>query len=446
MRVVMVAALFAFGSHSLAGCAGPVGEAALRRDVDPLLERGQARAAATAYRKAAEREGARDPRRLRLLAETTLWAALSGPEAPSLSREARLEAVRLAGVVNNLAVARALPPLLVSPDAELRVRAAGVLAAETPEARPILAAALGSTDPSVRLAALDFDGVLPDAAAALRTAARDPEPAVRATAIAALARRGDGAAEELAAALARDDAPSVRAAAVAALGQLGARRHRELVHAALDDPQLGVRLAAIGALARLDRGAPERLIALAASSDRYLALRAAVQLPRLGHPRPALETVARAVADPRPEVRVAAMNAAGELGADGAALATPLCRDPDPGVRLSAARAALHARDERDTRRAPDPPAPCLTALRGALDGPRALEAAEELARRDEPAARTLLRALVTRAGADVATRRAALSVVATWPDAEPLLVAALADDEPLVRLPAAAALLRRLR
>jgi len=442
--VGILAALLGFGSLSVVGCAAPVGDATLRRDVDPLLERGQARVAAAAYRKAAEREGARDPRRLRLLAETTLWAALSGPEAPSLPRETRLEAVRLAATVNNLAVARALPPLLVSPDAELRVRAAAVLAAETPEARPILSGALGSTDPSVRLAAIESDGVLPDAEAALRSATRDGEATIRAAAIAALARRGSG--DDLAAALARDEAPAVRAAAIGALGQLGARRHRDLVRAALDDAQLGVRLAAIGALARLDGGAPERLLALAASPDRYLALRAAVQLPRLGHARAALDAVTRAAADPHPELRAAAMNAAGELGADGATLAAPLCRDPDLGVRLAAARAALHAREDRESRRAPEPPTACLTALRGALDGPRAIEAAEELARRGDAPARALLRALVTRAGADVTARRAALSTVATWPDGELLLVAALADDEPLVRLPAAAALLRRLR
>jgi HEAT repeat protein len=444
MGIRILATLMAFGAFSAVGCAAPVGDATLRREVDPLLERGQARAAATAYRRAAEREGARDPRRLRLLAETTLWAALSGPEAQSLPREARLEAVRLAASVNNLAVARALPPLLVSPDAELRVRAAAVLAAETPEARPILTAALGSTDPTVRLAAVESDAVLPDAEHALRAATRDPAPAVRAAAIAALSRRGTG--DDLAAALARDPEPSVRAAAIGALGQLGARRHRDLVRAALDDAQLGVRLAALGALVRLDGNAPERLLALASSTDRYLALRAAVQLTRLGQPRAARDAIARAAADVHPEVRVAAMNAAGELGPDGVQLAIPLCRDPDVAVRLAAARAALHARDERDARRTPEAPTACLTALAGALDGPRAIEAAEELSRRGDGRAHDLVGTLVTKTGGDVSARRAAVTVVSTWPDGERLLVAALADDEPLVRLPAAAALLRRLR
>src|SRR5439155_1510976 len=80
---------------------------------------------------------------------------------------------------------------------------------------------------------------------------------------------------------------------------------------ALADPSLSVRLAALGAWARLARDeATPRLVALAAASDRYLALRAAVQLARRGQATAALAAVRVAAGDPDPDVRAAAMNAA----------------------------------------------------------------------------------------------------------------------------------------
>ena len=114
---------------------------------------------------------------------------------------------------------------------------------------------------------------------------------------------------------------------------------------ALDDPSLGVRLAALGALVRLGRDAVgTQLLALGSGARRaiaYVALRAAVQLSRAGRGAGALPAVRAAADDHDAAVRAAAMNAAGELGRDGNALATAHLRDPDVDVRLAAARAVI---------------------------------------------------------------------------------------------------------
>ena len=164
-----------------------------------------------------------------------------------------------------------------------------------------------------------------------------------------------------------------------------------------------------------------------------MALRAAVQLSRAGREQAALDAVRAAADDRNPAVRAAAMNAAGELGRDGNALATAHLRDADVDVRLAAARAVI-ATGPRDA---------ALPALVSALSTPRRLDAADELARLGD--ARGLAALQASARAADPIERRIALALLAPLPAARDALVAALGDADADIRLDAAGALLRRI-
>ncbi|MFD5148981.1 fumarate reductase/succinate dehydrogenase flavoprotein subunit [Streptomyces sp. NPDC058401] len=163
----------------------------------------------------------------------------------------------------------------------------------------------------------------------------DPDPAVRATAVAVLGETvPEGAGPALGARLADPD-PAVRAAAAAAL--------RELLEVLAPDPALGaalraglavadpaVRSAALEALRVLRLGEPglyEQSLRDADVDVRIQAVRALVSVD-------AAAALAPAAGDPSREVRVAVAKALGTLRA-GSAL-PPLLSDPDPLVRAAA--------------------------------------------------------------------------------------------------------------
>ena len=410
-----------------AGCAGGAREASLRREVDPALLHGDVRAAVAASQKL----GGLDDRRLRVAAETVVWTALQSPDA-----EQRVRAARVALSVEAPALDREMPRRLIDSDPRVRALAAVLLAPQAPEARQVLAAALKSSDPAARLIALDGIGYLDDLPALLTRLANDADPQVRARVASELgARNPRELVETLLRKLLSDGDAGVRAAAIRAVGVRGDRALSAEVERALEDPSLGTRLAALSAITRFGTSA-SRLAALGSGADHYLALRAAVQLHRLGKLEQALAAVPTAAADRRPEVRAAAMNAAGELGPAGAALALPLLRDPDREVRFAAARALIAAGQ----------PAAALPFLIAAVSTqpalPFALDAADELARLGNPLGRaTLERAL---GSADAFERRRAVSLLAPLPGSLLLLEHALADIDPDVRLSAAESLLRR--
>ena len=195
-------------------------------------------------------------------------------------------------------------------------------------------------------------------------------------------------------------------------------------------------LAAHGEAGRVPAGAVERLVSRAQGPERAAALRL---LPPTGEPGPALE----ALADPDPEVRAAAAEAAvSRLAARGAALPAPLTAvldDPAPLVRTAVLAAVLErggvegwlAAGERLRRLlADDDPAGRLQAARvlGRLTGAGG-------------ALRRLLEDPV------LAVRRAALTALARAPGrpgaADPVLLQELlrALETPATRHPAAAAL-----
>lgn len=374
---------------------------------------------------ASSREARREARQLVAQAEETVLRSLGSRDA-----DERLRATRLVVELRDPRLDPVLPERLVDPDARVRAQAAVALAGHA-AARQVLVAALAGDDVEARRIATSAVLATADATPWLERLAADPSPSVRAELAAVLAggKPGD-LAPALLERLVSDADPSVRAAAVRAWAAAGGRRGREVVARALDDAALPVRLAA---LAALRDAAPEpRLLALGGGADRYLALRAAVQLSRRGRVEPALAAVQRAAEDARPEVRVAAMNAAGELGAAAVEVARARLVDPELEVRLAATRALVtlgHAEEARPL-------------LRTALTSPRALDAADALARLGDAQGRAFLEAAL--ASADVQPRRQALALLAPLPGAQPLIGRALSDRDATVRLLAAETLLRR--
>jgi HEAT repeat protein len=324
----------------------------------------------------------------------------------------RLQATWIAA--RDPALKDALPPRLEDADAQVRAVAAVAL-----RARPVLEALLRGQDAPARAIAVEGVAALADATTWLTTLAADANPSVRARVAAFLRDQG------LIGRLAADSDPGVRAAAVGAMRERGML---SLIEAALADTALGVRLAALSSLVRLDP-TPVRLAALGAGTDRFLALRAAVQLRKLGDTARAVEAVRTAAADPHGPVRVAAMNAAGELGEDGAALARPALADPSHEVRLAAARALIATGH-------PDEARPVLAAALPDLD------AAEELARLGDPRGVAPLEAAVHSKSPEL--RRRALPRYALTPSSRAGLVQALDDGDAGVRLTAAEILIRR--
>ncbi|MER6315800.1 fumarate reductase/succinate dehydrogenase flavoprotein subunit [Streptomyces sp. NPDC001581] len=169
----------------------------------------------------------------------------------------------------------------------------------------------------------------------------DPDPAVRAAAVAALGETVPaGAGPALAARLA-DAAPAVRAAAAAALRELvevlpGGPELAAALRTALAVPDATVRSAALEALRALRLGDAGLYAASLADADpevRIHAVRALVSVD-------AVAALATAAADPAREVRVAVAKGLASVHAPAPAPLDPLLGDPDPLVR-GAALAAL---------------------------------------------------------------------------------------------------------
>jgi len=381
-----------------------------------------------------------DDARVRRQAESVVWGAMAAP-----SPELRVEATRIAADVADPMLDRGLGARLGDPSPSVRATAAAALVRETPLAAAALQQIFDGSDADAKVIAIDAIGALDDGKALLPKLAADADVRVRARVATAIAQWKPEGARALLDKLLRDEDPGVRGQALAGLARLGDRSALGEITGALEDPSLGVRLAALGALVRVGRDAVgNQLLALAAgpqassasapsNKERYVALRAAVQLSRVGRAGAALPAVRAAAEDRDPALRAAAMNAAGELGPQGCALALAHLSDPDVDVRLAAARAA--AAGGRHDR--------ALPVLVSALETPRRLDAADELARLGDPRGLGVLQSAAR--SPDVRERRTALALLAPLSDGRAALVAALGDGDAGIRLDAAGALLRRL-
>lgn len=360
--------------------------------------------------------GCAGPSANRHAAEEVVWRSLSASDVGE-----RREATRITAEVADPVLDRGLAARLDDGDPVVRATAAAAMANDVEIARGLLRSLLESPMAEARVAALDGIRALPDGRELAERATADRDESVRARA-AWMVR----AAEPLEKLLA-DPTPGVRAEALRALANVDASRAAQAAEKLLSDAALSVRLAALSALVK--HGDRDRLLALTGSDDRWVALRAAVQLK--GHE--ALSAVERAANDKHAALRVAAMNAAGELGDEGRALIRAHLADADLEVRLAAARALLSSGGAEEAAR---------KILRSALGTDHRLDAADELARLgDSEGRRTLVEA--ARAN-DAAIRRAAIASLGALSPEPPELSSALRDGDFRVRLTAARALLRR--
>ncbi|WP_327361937.1 fumarate reductase/succinate dehydrogenase flavoprotein subunit [Streptomyces sp. NBC_01296] len=201
----------------------------------------------------------------------------------------------------------------------------------------------GAAGPSPRiLELLALAEESPDLAA-LRPYLTDPDPAVRAAAVAVIGETVPaGAGPELAARLGDPD-PAVRAAAAAALRELlevlpADAELGTALRAALGVPDPAVRSAALEALRALRLGDAEAYAESLADPDpevRIHAVRALVSVD-------AVPALAQAAGDPAREVRVAVAKGLAAVHSPAPAPLDPLLSDPDPLVR-GAALASLAA-------------------------------------------------------------------------------------------------------
>ncbi|MFF3086613.1 fumarate reductase/succinate dehydrogenase flavoprotein subunit [Streptomyces nojiriensis] len=301
----------------------------------------------------------------------------------------------------------------------------GADGADGPDA--VSAPARGSASSPRILELLSLAEESPDLAA-LAPYLADPDPAVRAAAVAALGETVPaGAGPALAARLA-DAAPAVRAAAAAALRELvevlpGGPELGAGLRAALAVPDPAVRSAALEALRALRLGDAELYAASLADADpevRIHAVRALVSVD-------AVPELAAAAADPAREVRVAVAKGLASVHAPAPAPLDPLLADADPLVRGAAlgalasvgcpggyARTAVAALADAAwqvragaaaglSAAAPDAAVPALAkALADANADVRKAAVLALLAHRDTPEARAALATAVSDPDADV--------------------------------------------
>ncbi|HXU72882.1 MAG TPA: HEAT repeat domain-containing protein [Polyangia bacterium] len=367
--------------------------------------------------------------RVRRQAESVVWGAMASP-SPTM----RERATRITADVADPLLDRGLGARLADPSASVRATAAVALAQQLPAAADVLRQILDGNDAAAKVIAIDAIGAIEDGKARLPALAADADLRVRARAATAIAQWKPEGARALLDKLLRDEDAGVRGQALAALARYGDRSALGEIAAALEDRSLGVRLAALGALVRVGRDAVgDRLLALGAGKDQYVALRAAVQLSHDGRGGAALPAVRAAADDRDPAVRAAAMNAAGELGAAGYPLATAHLGDPDVDVRLAAARATIASGHHDEA----------LPALVGALGTARRLDAADELARLGDARGLTVLQ--TSARATDPQERRAAIMLLAPILEGRSTLETALGDADAEIRLDAAGALLRKM-
>ncbi|MFG2994067.1 fumarate reductase/succinate dehydrogenase flavoprotein subunit [Streptomyces sp. NPDC048257] len=220
-----------------------------------------------------------------------------------------------------------------------RAQAGPVPDAAHPAATPLRAG--GASPRILELLALAEES--PDLAA-LSPYLTDPDPAVRAAAVAALGETVPaGAGPALAARLADAD-PAVRAAAAAALRELvevlpGGPELGAGLRAALAVPDAAVRSAALEALRALRLGEAGLYAASLADADPEVRIHAVRGLVSVD----AVPELAAAAADPAREVRVAVAKGLASVHAPAPAPLDPLLADPDPLVRGAALGALASA-------------------------------------------------------------------------------------------------------
>jgi HEAT repeat protein len=413
-----------------AGLAAHPGDPGLwQMRVRAALAQGDGPGVARAYAAYRASRGGDDATLVRELAIATLGQALGSPSARlKIAAIVAVEAAELEQLSEQVAARMS--------DADDRVVAAAAVAVLRgfPGAPQVASEMLHSEEPQARQIAVDGIGkkVGKLAAADLERAAADPDPQVRRAAIRWLGELKDGDALGLLTQALSDRDDGVRAAAAGALARLGAGDLVALGTRALGDRALAVRLGGIAVLVAAHRPqARAALTALIDDLDPVVATQAALAA---GGGPPAHKAIERAAIDAAWAVRAGAANlAVRALGKPGGlALARRLASDPEPAVRLAAARVLIAGGDR----------AAAVAIFAAVLASPdHDVDAAVDLASAEDPRGLAALDAAVRDPARAPTARAAAAAAHRAARHITPGLVAALADASGAVRVEAAAAL-----
>jgi HEAT repeat protein len=365
---------------------------------------------------------------LRDLATATLGQALASPSAVlKLAAIAAIEEIEIQDLATDVAARMG--------DDDDRVSAAAAIAilhGGYEQAPGVAYERMTSEDAEARRIAVEGVGkkVGLRAAADLEKAASDTDARVRRAAVYWLGQIKDRDAVAVLAQRMKDEDEGVRAAAARAMARIGIGDLGAFGKAAAADKALAVRLAAIDLFVAAHADA--ELAQLAHDPDPMVAAEAAIAAHA---PDLARDAVTRALASPDWAIRAGAANILSRALAKPEAIdaARKLTADTALGVRLAAARVLAHAGDVADA-------APVFVAALGADDAQdHAAQAAADLAAIDDPRGLARLDELVRDPKRTAEARAAAAEAHRTAHHVTPGLVAALADNNAIVRVAAAA-------
>jgi HEAT repeat protein len=395
--------------------------------VRAALALGDAEGVARTYASYRGQRDSDDPELLKDLAIATLGQALASPSVRL--KIAAIEAVASAEIQ---ALADQVAERLGDDDDRVAAAAATAVLRGYPQAPQVASEMLRSHDAEARRIAVEGIGKKVGKLAVLdlqKLAGSDPDPRVRRAAIRWLGQvKAQEAGDVLERQLRHTD-EGVRAAAALALARIGKGDLAAYAKKALGDRALAVRLAGIELLLAAKNTA--ELVKLASDDpDAIFAAEAAFAARR---PDLATRALDRAVGDEGWSIRAGAANMASRASGKTHAivLAKKLLADPEPRVRLAAARVLAHAGDRRAA----------IEIFAASLTGDSALGAATDLAELGDKRGLDLLDAMVRDAKSSPDQRAAAASAHRSARKVTPGLVAALADANGVVRVEAATVL-----
>ena len=401
--------------------------------VRSALALGDAEGVARSYAAYVGQRSGDDAELLSDLAIATLSQALASPSA-----RLKIAAIHAVEEAEIQSLADSVAERLGDDDDRVAAAAAVAVINGYPNARPTAGQLLHSPDPEARRIVVDGIGkkigtlkkVGPLAKIDLqRLAGSDPDPRVRRAAIRWLGQLKVKEAGDVLERQLRHTDEGVRAAAALAIARIGQGDLPALAKRALADKALAVRLAGIELL--LAAKQTDELVKLAQDDpDPILAAEAAFAARRQDLATKALD---RAVGAEGWSTRAGAANMATRAAgkSSGLQLARKLLADPDPRVKLAAARVLAHGGDR----------AAAIDVFAAALTGDSALGAATDLAELGDARGIQTLDAMVRDLKATPDQRASAAMAHRSARKVTPGLVAALADSNGVVRASAATAL-----
>ena len=371
----------------------------------------------------------RDDNDKELLADLAIATLAQGLASPSAKMKiAAIQAVESAEIHE---LADQVGERMGDDDDRVAAAAAVAVLRGVPQARGVVKTMLSSDEPEARRIALD--GIARKFGELARIdltklAETDPDPRVRQTAIRWLGQLKDPEATELLIRQLRHTDEGVRAAAALALARIGKGDLGKLGDQVMKDRALAVRLAGIELLVAAKR--TDALIALAEDPNPLVAAEAALAAKRTDLAAKALE---RAAGAENWTIRSGALNTARRaLGDEAAAFAKKLAADPEPRVRVAAARVIAQSGDK----------AAAIVILVEALTGEAALTAAADLADLGDQRGMAALTAAIRDQKRTPNERSQAVLAHRSAHRITPGLVSALADTDGVVRVEAAAAII----